>query len=379
MFIFSEGYEMQDNDRTIFSYLNPKNNDMLSKLNKKDLYEILLCLDKYYLEYRDLLGINSDITFGIEIELEHFKCTLEEFYNFQLLINEVVGNENWNTKNDVSLYNYNEVNGKIDFGREIASGVLMDKGKSWTEIKKVCDVVSSYGTIGDKCGAHIHVGAHILGDNTLYWYRFLKLCTVYENVIFRFLYGEYLTHRSMMMEKTKPGALFYDSKLAMIFQNLDSGLFNMLKILNCGDDFFSKELKYYGISFWHMLCDDNYLLYDDYNIYNKHCTVECRAANGTTDPIIWQNNINFFIKLLLYCKSDNFNDDILDRRKIESEGIFGDLWAYSKIYLEQSILLCDMIFDNNLDKLYFLRQYIKSFEVSDKVFAKARKITDTRR
>ena len=47
MFIFSEGYEMQDNDRTIFSYLNPKNNDMLSMLNKKDLYEILLCLDKY--------------------------------------------------------------------------------------------------------------------------------------------------------------------------------------------------------------------------------------------------------------------------------------------------------------------------------------------
>ena len=37
-----------------------------------------------------------------------------------------------------------------------------------------------------------------------------------------------------------------------------------------------------------------------------------------------------------------------------------------------------MIFDNNLDKLYFLRQYIKSFELSDKVFAKARKITVTR-
>ena len=111
MFIFSEGYEMQDNDRTIFSYLNPKNNDMLSKLNKKDLYEILLCLDKYYLEYRDLLGINSDITFGIEIELEHFKCTLEEFYNFQFLRGKrsfyFFLNFNWNNRSTwVRIYKF---------------------------------------------------------------------------------------------------------------------------------------------------------------------------------------------------------------------------------------------------------------------------------
>ena len=59
-----------------------------------------------------------------------------------------------------------------------------------------------------------------------------------------------------------------------------------------------------------MLCDDEYNLYDNYNVCNKYCTVECRAGNGTTNPIVWQNNINFFIKMLLYCKNSSFNNDI---------------------------------------------------------------------
>lgn len=361
---------MQDNDRTIFSYLNPISNDMLSKLDKKDLDEMLLCLDRYYLEYRDLLGFDINNTFGIEIEIERFKGGVDEFEMFQQLINKIVGNNNWKTKNDITL-----INGK-SFGREIASDILIDRRKTWLNIKNVCNFVSKWGVIGDKCGGHVHVGAHLLGNNPLYWYRFLKLCSVYENVIYRFGYGEYLTHRPIIQYKAKPVALLYASRLSIMESKLNGSLFEFLTsvdIKHIGTD----SLKDYGISFWHMICDDNYELYDDYNKFNEHCTLEYRCPNGTLDYVIWQNNINFIVNLMLYCKSEKFDEDILNRRKIEVEGIFGDLWAYSKIYLEQAIELCDMIFDNNLDKLYFLRQYIKSFQVSDKAFVKARKITDT--
>ena len=34
---------------------------------------------------------------------------------------------------------------------------------------------------------------------------------------------------------------------------------------------------------------------------------------------------------------------------------------YDEIYLEQALELCDMIFTNNFNKVYFLRQYLKSF------------------
>ena len=104
-----------DNDKTIFEYLEPFGNDMISSFKGRDLDELLCYLDKYYLEYRDSLGLDSDITFGIEIEIEHFKCKINEFSGFQLLINNVVGNDKWDTKNDISLYNYNSFDNKVIF------------------------------------------------------------------------------------------------------------------------------------------------------------------------------------------------------------------------------------------------------------------------
>ena len=43
------------------------------------------------------------------------------------------------------------------------------------------------------------------------------------------------------------------------------------------------------------------------------------------------------------------------------------IYSYNQIYLEQALELCDMIFDNNLDKIYFLRQYLKSFETTFRI------------
>lgn len=365
-----------NNDRTIFDFLNPFDNDMVSTFRGKDLDEFLLRLNNYYLEYRDSLGLDDSITFGIEIEIEHFKYRIDEYHQFQLLVNTKVGNERWKTKNDISLYNYpNGVGGVIDFGREISSDILIDIPKTWNDIKNVCDVASKSGVFGPKCASHVHGGAHILGDNPLYWYRFLKMIVVYENVIYRFLYGEYLTHKTNVMEYAKPGALFYESKLDEILKNLDKGLYGVLSILNFGNSIDSTELKKYGISFWHMLLDADDNLYKDYNTCTEFCTVECRAGAPTGDPVIWQNYINFFIKLLLYCKSPNFDEDILDSRKSKLEGVLGDIDSYAKIYFEQAVELCDMIFDNNLDKVYFLRQYFKSFEVARKPFVRARRFT----
>lgn len=363
-----------DNDRTIFNYLNPVDNDIISEIKYEDLEQLMFWLNKYYLEYRDIIGIDEDITFGIEIEMENFKCKINEYFEFQLLINQIVGNDRWECKNDISLRHV--VGDEIRWGREISSDVLTDTRKSWIDIANVCKVASSYGSIGDKCGAHVHVGAQILGNNTLYWYRFLKLCSVYENIIYRFGYGEYLTYRPMMVDKMKPSALLYDSKLPEIEKRLDSDLISLLWKLNPIQMFGGLDLlKYYGISFWHMLCDDDWNLYQNYDVFNKYCSVEYRVPNGTFDPIIWQNNINFFIKLLLYCKSSRFNDDVISQRREKIYGVLGDINMYSDIYIDQALELCDMIFDNNLDKIYFMRQYLKSFEKSNKTFVRAKNFT----
>ena len=53
----------------------------------------------------------------------------------------------------------------------------------------------------------------------------------------------------------------------------------------------------------------------------------------------------------------------------------GNLNKYGYIYLEQTIELADLIFDNNLDKIYFLSQYIKDGSVSSKTFVKSKEFT----
>ena len=354
-----------DNDKTIFSYLNPINNDKLSEISKKELDELLLYIDKYYLEYRESLGFTSRDTFGIEIEIEHFIGWKDlAFYAFQRKLDDVVGNREWKAKNDRTLCE----------GREIASEVLIDESSSWEKIKKVCAYAKTQGKIGINCSSHVHGGSQILGENPLYWHRLFRLWSVYENVIYRFCYGEYLTHRPNITTYARPAALFFEERLALLGDDFD---YNLIKMLNTIEprNMFDRYSKKFGISYWRMLADDDYQLYEDFNKINDGCTVEYRAPNPTLDEIVWQNYINFFIKFMLYCRSDKFDEEILNRRKSEVISIFSNIEEYSKIYLDQAIELCDLIFDNNLDKIYFLRQYIKSFEVADKPLVRARKFT----
>ena len=112
------------------------------------------------------------------------------------------------------------------------------------------------------------------------------------------------------------------------------------------------------------------------NYFNEDNTIEFRCPNGTLDSVIWQNNVNFFVKLLLYSKSTSFNDDLVQKRHKLTENKYYGLEWYKEIYIDQALELCDMMFDNNLDKVYFLRQYLKSFEVSkDNKYIKAKALT----
>ena len=86
--------------------------------------------------------------------------------------------------------------------------------------------------------------------------------------------------------------------------------------------------------------------------------------------------LSFFVKLLLYSKSTLFNDDLVQKRHKLTENKYYGLEWYKESYIDQALELCDMMFDNNLDKVYFLRQYLKSFEVSkDNKYIKAKALT----
>lgn len=286
--------------------------DLLSKMNIKEQEELKKQLLKYKLDYRDTIKIDSNTTFGIEIEMEYNKG--ENFYKELSSFYE----KGWNLEYESTLIN----------GDEMKSPVLRDND-SWDDLKKICNILKKYYTIKKTCGGHIHIGTQILGDEKTNWQNFCKLWSTYENVIYRFTAGEYLNTRKYASCYAKPLAKaiqFYKKENEYSIQ----GIFTKDKAVSF------KKVKKFEESF--------------------NNTIEFRCPNGTLEPIIWQNNINFLIQFLTYCKNKNFNYDVVDKRE---KDVSNNFHQYHFIYFEQALELVDLIFDNNLDKLYFLRQYLK--------------------
>ena len=79
------------------------------------------------------------------------------------------------------------------------------------------------------------------------------------------------------------------------------------------------------------------------------------------------------------CKSE-VDLELINKRHSElvENGIPNNLRAYNEtINLKQALEFCDLIFTNNLDKVYFLKQYLKSFKIRTEPYYKAKKFTRT--
>ncbi len=321
----------------IFKYIYPNKNDIFSNINGSDLLELFNLLDDYYIEYRDSLNFSKDITFGLELEFENVKYR-KLLDKFNALKSE------WIMKHDPSL----------DDGAEINSPILTDEKIYWDQLKKICLFVQKNGHVGLNSGGHVHIGAHILENEKLYFLNFVKLWSVYENVIFRFCYGEFLTERVNMYKYAAPVSNDFWNAYNILKNNLD----------NIKKRFLYEDRRAVNL--------DNFLFDCGYFLKN---TIEFRCPNGTLDPVIWQNNVNLFVKLLKYSKSNNFNDDLLSKRHEMNKNEYSNLEYYKEIYLDEAIEFCDLIFNNNLDKINFLRQYLKSFKIGNGKLDKVKKFT----
>lgn len=356
-YVVKDDLKVEVND-DIFKFLGKDGNVMLSELSNSDRIYMIMMLKQYLLQLRNRININDNITFGLEIEFEEALIDM-----IQEELDDIFSSGNWQMVPDGSLSN----------GAEIVSPVLTDNENAWIDLSCVCDIVSNNAYVMDNTSAHVHIGTQILGKNPKYWRNFSILWATYENVIFRFLYGEYVSPRSEIDEYAMPVSLDYIEKLEKIEDR--AKMFNsgaMFKLFDSGD-MPVKVRRRKAVNFTNVSSLQPYM----YDHFGDRNTVEFRSANGTFNPVVWQNNVNFITKLMLYCKSDNFNEDIIFRRmnKIIDGDIPSNIYVYSRIYMEQAIELCDLIFDNNLDKVYFLRQYIKDGNVSNNSLVKSREFT----
>ena len=166
-------------DNTLLEMFPAKENTSFSKLSGLDLQELIILLKSYLLELRTSLSLDSSITFGLELEFE--RANALTVYNHFLHLSS---SKDWLFKEDIS----------IKKGGELASVVLEDTCNTWESLKETCDFLSHYSKADKNTGGHIHLGAHILETKEA-WLNFLKLWSVYENILFRFSYNEHLDAR----------------------------------------------------------------------------------------------------------------------------------------------------------------------------------------
>lgn len=316
-------------------------NNLFSQFSELDKKELILYLKNFYLLYRDNLNFNDNtLTFGIEIEFE--KVLLEEVE--QLLINNNL--KNWLTKKERSIIT----------GGEINSTILNDNQTNWLEIKKVCSILKENNAkISENCGGHIHFGSTVLGNNYNNWLTFIKCIIVFEKVLFKFGYGEEVKERHSVRKFAYP--ISYLLKEILYSENIDFNNINTEKLLDIIKDRTSKRSS---VSFQKVSIK---------NLDNiKNNTIEFRFPNGTIEEIIWQNNINTLGKLLLAIKNNKIDVDIIEfliKNIQECNNTNILLMDYNSVHLNTALLFADMVFDNDLDKLYFLRQYIKNSYLND--------------
>ncbi len=332
-----------ENDKTIFKYLTAEDNNIISEYNELELEDLLLYLDSYYLELRDSIGFDDRNTFGIEIEFENAKIG-----RIMTALEKEESLNKWTLVPDSSL----------SLGSELVSPILTDRKKNWTQIEKACSILEENAEIKSTAAGHFHIGSHVLGKDAKSWLRLCKIWSVYEDIIYRFSYGEYLSERARLEMYAKP---------------LSSILTEELKEFEKIHFITPEEIVAHLNSERNQAI--NFMNVKTFQLMQDRSTLEFRYPNGTLNPIIWQNNINLVLKVLEYCKSDRYNQDIIEKRQKEEQYIPKKIEEYRKINLEKALEFTDLIFEKNIDKVYFLRQYLKSFKESTNKFEKAKVFT----
>lgn len=315
---------------------------LLSSLSDTSKERLIHELKDFYIPYRDSLDLPSYVTFGCEIEFK--MLGYDDLYKLNFVDENNAAT--YFLKEQGYDYNY-EVEDEVNDHIELISPVLTDSKDTWDELENILEFIKNNdGNVICKngiyelpsCGSHIHVGKNMFNDNSTAWLNFFKLWYLYEDIIFKFTNGEYY--------KLRPSAKNKACKINNI----------CMKILNDYSFFNQIDISY--------LINNkiNCINFNQANITrriinpfenNKANTIEFRNPNGSLNKVIWQNNVNFFTKILCSISSTNF-----------------DVEKLNYLFLNRSEIsefsLCDLVFNEDFDKYCFLRQYYKDFGDSNK-------------
>lgn len=241
-------------------------------------------------------------------------------------------------------------------GGEVVTPILTDTKENWYELRDVCKMIKRHGGIADNdCGGHNHVGFNTF-ENVHNLVNFAKFWIANENIIYRFGYGEQNTARPRINVFAYPVARKWSFINFDFMENypVNKAVATLTYGQQCEYEYCNP--KSFGV---------NFVNAKDINRSMPGNTVEFRYPNGTLNPATIQNNDNCNAHIISYCKSDDFDYDQVERFTYENKENFSFIKSYNELNLRQALVFVDTIFDNNLDKIFFLKQYIKDEQIED--------------
>ena len=337
---------------------------ILKDLKKEELSSLLTNISNMPLNYRNKLNIREDILFGNEIEVNNLD---EEKAG---MIVDILNNRYLYDSYD---YFYNPEENTCD--AEIATPPLNNTEFNWKLLNKAYDMIASNGAkISNNTSSHIHISSNLI-NTTDKLTTLLKIIYTFEDIIFKFGYGYENKPRKYILADSQPifASLLNPEYITSYIKSLDTSkdLKNNLIHLKTHNRLDYVNFKYFNI--------DKFI---DFKKSKDH--IEFRNFNGTLYPEIAQNNINLVANIIESIIDNRINLKLLDKlykaelfKRSDTSLIINNavfhayvedfdkynmiVNSYSNPNINKAIIFSDMIYKEDIDKLYFLKQYLKLF------------------
>ena len=265
--------------------------------------------------------VDTRITFGLELE-----CLTE---NYKEVLNCENILKNWKITQDAS----------VKKGVEIISPVLSYDQESIKELKYVCEMLARNNfSVDSTCGGHVHLGFDYFEDVNEYA-TFLTLYSRIENLLYIIGNRSGTTTRDGFSEF----ATFLNDDTLNIVNNINYAIFNSMD------------------SYVHLIKDTQYNKYFGLNLTNignkEKNTIEFRFPNGELDFNEIIHNVKLFAKLFEVSKKITYTKD----KKLLS--LYRDIISSYDMDMQIENLL-DLLFDNDLDKEFYMDRYEQNVELN---------------
>lgn len=262
---------------------------------------------------RETMNIPDRTKFGLEIEIQGVDNSKKEsIYNID---------SNLKCKEDLSLNNS---------GFEIVTPVYKNIKKDLLLLKELSLTLKKLNPVFDNCSFQVNFNNKFSTKEEI---DFIKVFSYYEKILYRFSKGIDRRFRDTINIYAN---LIYPEFIFEYKNNYYMPEYSLLYFQNA---------KRYGINFK-----------TDVKL------IEFRTPNGTIDYSLWFNYINSFYFLLDAIKNKKFDMQKIEKYILDYEHNLSEKYSLSygdfEIELEKCLELIDILFTDDMDKIYFLNQYI---------------------